>query len=138
MAKDEYYFRQQDQEYNRRNYPSTAKEFAAAVERAVAFSKAQQVKHGSSGAPAHDGDVPCELCDAPTRRMVQARLKQKCFGNGIEAMGDHVPLGKSYLVDANSRRRGINTCSSGQSFEVEIIQVDNGTWLPTEVLEIEG
>lgn len=73
-------------------------------------------------------------------RVVTAKLIKKETANGLMSFKDDVPLGKIYKVDLDTRM--VKTCynlDKGNFWELEMIEdVENGGWLPTELLEIES
>ncbi len=72
-------------------------------------------------------------------RIARAILIKRETADGLISVFEHVPLGKEYLVDLDTRRiaKGYNVPKK-QIWEKEIINcygVDGGWW-PTEMLEI--
>lgn len=67
--------------------------------------------------------------------QITAGLCKKQSEDQIFQMEDHVPIGKEYVVDLDSRKmqRGYNEIKKVY-WEREIIWTNSG-WLPTELLE---
>jgi hypothetical protein len=71
-------------------------------------------------------------------KSVTARLKKRVTSDGLVEMHDHVPIGKEYKIDADSRgnRTGYNYIKR-KSWDRELVWDINGGWLPTELLDID-
>lgn len=69
--------------------------------------------------------------------FVIATLIKTKSDDGLIEMLPQIKVGKTYRVDLDSRRPGLLWNREFQkSHEKEIIDVDNGLWMPTELLEI--
>lgn len=70
---------------------------------------------------------------------VTASLIKTKTDDGMMEMGRHIPLGKKYIVYPETRqfRTGFNIICH-KYWQREMVEVDNGEWLPTEMLDWEG
>ncbi len=68
---------------------------------------------------------------------VRARLIKHRSENGFFEINSDVPLGKEYIVVVESRKVWkLWNLPTSTLFEAEVIWTMDGTWLPTEVLDI--
>ena len=74
------------------------------------------------------------------RLIATAELAKRTTEDGLVEIEDHIPLGKTYKVDINSKRmaEGVNIVHNIK-WEREVINVVDPTgdwWMPTELLRI--
>lgn len=75
-------------------------------------------------------------------RLVIGKLIKRVSDDGFFEIEDHIPIGKEYLVDIDSIRKGKGfNIPKKMVWEKEIIDVVDESkmaWMPTEMLEIEN
>ena len=71
--------------------------------------------------------------------VIKATLIKKKTNDGLVEMVKHIEIGKEYMIDPLSEQMltGINLIKK-KMWQRMMVQVVNGTWLPTELLEYEG
>jgi hypothetical protein len=57
---------------------------------------------------------------------------------GSAVLRDSVPLGTTYQVEPESIMLGGLLCSCGRKTYCDLIQTDDGGWLPMDILDLEG
>ena len=71
--------------------------------------------------------------------MIKATLVKKKTNDGLVEITEHIEIGKEYMIDPLSEQMltGINLIKN-KMWQRMMVQVVNGKWLPTELLEWKG
>lgn len=71
--------------------------------------------------------------------MIKATLIKKKTNDGLVEITEHIEIGKEYMIDPMSEQMltGINLIKN-KMWQRMMVQIVDGKWLPTELLEWEG